>query len=278
LVAKTLLRGLDLIEVTGLHGPFTITELARRTGVDVSIVSRTVSSLEREGWLIRRQGKVQVGPRCALLAHVSPASQAIRAAEPLVAAIAGAAQIATIASGLVGHDVMVLAAADANHPPPAIGIPSRVPVHAMAAGRAIASLLDTDELDQVLPAEPYPGAETIIDALDTASAIPSILASFSEPADGRPPLPRTRPELEANLRRIRAEGFARDNGEIHPGMRCIAIPWAAAGGLPAAFACIGSRDDMLIRGPLIETCLRAAIEPGAGPSDVIRAASFDPRA
>jgi DNA-binding IclR family transcriptional regulator len=239
----------------------------------VSIVSRTVSSLEPDGWLIRRQGKIQVGPRCALLAQVSPASEVIRAAEPLVAAIAGATQTATVASGLVGRDVMVLAGADANRPAPASGIPSRVPVHVMAAGRAIASLLDTGELDRVLPPEPYPGAETVIGTLDAASAFPALISDFLEPAAGRPPLPRTRPELEASLRRIRAEGFAHDVGEMHPGVRCIAIPWAAASGLPAAIACVGKRDDMLSRGPLIETCLRAAIQPGAGAADVIRAAS-----
>ena len=143
--------------MVGLHGPLTITELARRTGIDTSIVSRTVSSLEPDGWLVRQQGKIQPGPRCALLAKVSPASHAIRAAEPLVSAIAAAVQVPTIASSLVGHDVMVLAAADANRPPPTGGISSRVPVHVMASGRAIASLLDADQLSKVLPSEPYPG-------------------------------------------------------------------------------------------------------------------------
>jgi DNA-binding IclR family transcriptional regulator len=274
MVAKTLLRGLDLIEVVGLNGPLTVTELARRTGIEVSIVSRTISSLEPEGWLVRRQGKIQAGPRCALLAQVSPASQTIRAAEPLVGAIAGATQIATIASGLIGRHVMVLAAAGANRPAPATGISSRVPVHVMAAGRAIASLLDSDQLTRVLPPEPYPGAETVIDALDAASTIPSMLADFQKPAASTPATPRTRRELDASLRRIRTDGFARDNGEIHPGVHCIAIPWTAPSGLPSAITCIGSRDDVLARKAIVETCLRAATQPGAAAPDVIRAASL----
>jgi DNA-binding IclR family transcriptional regulator len=262
-----------LIEVVGLHGPLTITELSRRTGIDVSIVSRTVSSLEPDGWLIRRQGKIQAGPRCALLAQVSPANLAIRAAEPLVVAVAGATQIATIASGLVGHDVMVLASADANRSAPTVGIASRVPVHVMAAGRAIASLLEADELTRVLPPEPYPGAEAVMDQLDSASPIPAMLPDVGEPTAGKPAIPRTRSELEASLRQIRTAGFARDEGEIHASVRCIAIPWAAPGGLPSAIACIGTRDEVLARAALIETCLRAAAQPGAGAADVIRAAS-----
>ena len=272
-VAKTLLRGLDLIEVVGLHGPLTVTELARRTGIDVSIVSRTVSSLEPDGWLVRQHGKIQPGPRCALLAQLSPASQAIRIAEPLVAAIAGATQVATIASGLVGRDVMVLASADANRPAATVGIMSRVPVHVMAAGRAIATLLDPAVLSRVLPPEPYPGAESVIDDLDAASSLPSMLAAFQAPAVDKRSLPANRAELDAVLRRIRTDGFSRDDGEIHPGVHCIAVPWAAPGGIPSAIACIGSRDDVITRTAVIETCLRAASQPGTGPADVIRAAS-----
>jgi DNA-binding IclR family transcriptional regulator len=272
MVAKTLLRGLDLIEVVGLHGPLTITELARRTEIDTSIVSRTVSSLEPDGWLVRQHGKIQPGPRCALLAQVSPASHAIRAAEPLVSAIAGVVQVATIASSLVGHDVMVLAAADANRPAPSAGISSRVPVHVMAAGRAIASLLDTDQLTKVLPSEPYPGVETVIDALDTRSTIPAMLARLEAPGRRPPAPPRTRGELDAMIRRIQEDGFSRDEGEINPGVRCIAIPWPAAG-LPSAIACIGSRDDIVNRTSLIETCLRCAVQPGATARDVIQAAA-----
>jgi len=112
-----------------------------------------------------------------------------------------------------------------------------------------------------------------MDSLDPASPLPAMLSDFQEPTSGRPAIPRTRDELEAILRRIRSEGFARDDGEIHASVRCIAIPWAAPGGLPSAIACIGSRDEVLSRAALIETCLRAAAQPGAGATDVIRAAS-----
>src|SRR5580698_4536574 len=89
-MSKTLLRGLDLIELVGLDGPMTISEIARRTGIDVSIVSRTVAACEPDGWLSRADGRIAAGPRCALLGLASPATHAIRAAEPLVRAISAA--------------------------------------------------------------------------------------------------------------------------------------------------------------------------------------------
>jgi DNA-binding IclR family transcriptional regulator len=70
-MSKTLLRGLGLIEQVGLHGPLTVTELARRSGIDVTIVSRTVKACEHEGWLARVDGKVGVGPRSALVGLAS---------------------------------------------------------------------------------------------------------------------------------------------------------------------------------------------------------------
>ena len=42
-----------LIEELGLYGPMTISDLSRRSGVHVSIVSRTVAMLEPEGWIVR---------------------------------------------------------------------------------------------------------------------------------------------------------------------------------------------------------------------------------
>ena len=108
-MSKTLLRGLGLIEVVDLQGPLTISEIARHTGIELSTVSRTVAACEPDGWLVRVDGRIATGPRCALLGLTSPATRAIRAAEPLVRAITAAVGVTTTASTLAGRDVMVLA-------------------------------------------------------------------------------------------------------------------------------------------------------------------------
>src|ERR1700722_1906584 len=105
-MSKTLLRGLELIEEGSLHGPLTVTELARRTGVNVTITSRAVTACERQGWLTKIDGKIPVGPRSALIGLASPINHTVRQAEPIVRAISAICDAATAATGLVGSDVM----------------------------------------------------------------------------------------------------------------------------------------------------------------------------
>ena len=102
-MSKTLLRGLELIEVVGAHGSMTVTEIAREMGLEPSIVSRTVAACETDGWLIRVNGKVAVGPRSALLGLTSPTTDAIHRADPLIRALAGVLGVTATAGALIGR-------------------------------------------------------------------------------------------------------------------------------------------------------------------------------
>jgi IclR family transcriptional regulator, acetate operon repressor len=272
-VSKTLMRGLELIDEVGRHGPLTITELARRTGIHITIVSRTVRACEPAGWLMRVDGKIVTGPRCALLGLTSPVSETIREAEPLVGANAGVTGLSSAAAGLVGSDLMTLSTSGGEDlAGVADGLLSRLPVHVLAAGRAVAAQLPAERLDEVLPTEPYPGLRELLDSLPGSASLPTYLAGLGAGEGPGGNLPRTRKELDAQLESVRATGFARDHGETHPGVHCVAIPWPVAG-LPAALACIGGRDAVEQAGPLIEACLRAAARPGAEARDVVEAAA-----
>jgi DNA-binding IclR family transcriptional regulator len=266
-MAKTLVRGLELIEEVGLYGPMTISDLARRSGVHVSIVSRTVTALEPEGWLIRDDGKIAAGPRCALLGLISPAGQTVRRAEALVRAMAAVTGVATAASGLIGRDVMILAASSAAGSELPEGFSSRVPVYVMAAGRAIAAGLPAERLEEILPAGEFPDATEILESLAGSAPVPDFLASAGPGGEEGGAFPRTRPALEAEIATIRETGFARDHGELHPAIHCIAAPWPTPE-LPAALACIGIREEIAANRDTIEACLRAAIRPGAGAQDI----------
>jgi DNA-binding IclR family transcriptional regulator len=275
-MSKTLLRGLELIEEVSLHGPLTVTELARRTGIHVTITSRTVAACERQGWLSKVDGKISVGPRSALIGLASPVSQTVRHVEPIVRAISGICSAATAATGLVGDDVMVLAAAGSAESDLPTGMASRAPVHVMAAGRAIAAQLSTEQLDAVLPSEPFPGAGQVIESLAGSAPMRAYLASHETNAPPADAVPRTRSALNAQLDAIRAEGFARDHGELHPAVHCIAVPWPSLA-VPASLACFASREVIEANRSLIESCLVAATKPGAGAQDVIRAAAGSTR-
>lgn len=271
---KTLMRGLELIEEIGRHGPLTVTELSRRTGVHITIVSRTVSACEPEGWLTRVDGKITTGPRCALLGLTSPVTATIREAEPLVATISGLAGLPATASALVGRDLMTLTSAGSEE---LAGIPdgllSRAPIHVMAAGRAVAAQLPAEQLDAILPPEPYPSAAEVVDSLTASAPLPTYLAGFEpEPEAGEGALPRSRAELDAKLTLVRETGFARDHGELHPRIHCVASPWPGVG-LPAALGYFGLREEIEEKAALIEVCLRAATKPGAGPREIVEAAA-----
>jgi DNA-binding IclR family transcriptional regulator len=266
-MSKTLVRGLELIEEVGLYGPMTMSDLARRSDVHVSIVSRTVTALEPEGWLIRVDGKVAAGPRCALLGLISPAGRTIRRAESLVRATAAVTGVSTAASGLIGRDVMILASSSAAGSELPEGFSSRVPVYVMAAGRAIAAGLPAERLDAILPAGEFPDMAQVLESLAGSAPLPDFLASAGPGKGGGPPAPVTREALEAEIATIRETGFARDEGELHPAIHCIAAPWPTSE-LPASLACIGSREEIAGARTAIEECLGAATQPGAGAQDI----------
>jgi DNA-binding IclR family transcriptional regulator len=271
-MSKTLVRGLELIEELGLYGPMTISDLSRRSGVHVSIVSRTVSMLEPEGWMVRVDGKIAAGPRCALLGLISPAGKTVRRAESLVRALAAVTGVATAASGLIGLDVMILAASSGAGTDLPDGFSSRVPVYVMAAGRAIAAELSDDTLDTILPAGEFPDAAQVLESLAGSAPLPDFLASAGPDEETSGAIPLSRADLDAEIETIRETGFARDQGELHPAIHCIAAPWPTPE-LPASLACIGSREEIAGGRETIEACLRAATKPGAGAQDIFDVAA-----
>jgi DNA-binding IclR family transcriptional regulator len=268
-MSKTLMRGLTLLETIDLRGPMTVMELARDSGLDKSIVSRTVTALERDGWVARHGGKVEVGPRAALLGHTSQASRAVRRAEPLVHAIAGVTGLLTQAYGLIGTHAVVLASAGGRGVNAQAGLGSEVPLYVTAAGKTIAAQLEPGDLARRLPAEPFPDPTPQIRSLTGYPPVAdSVLGNPEESLEPSAELAADRAQLERQLRELRQEGFARDNGELHPQVGCLAIAWPQPG-LPAALAAMGPRSEVDGGETLIRTALRTAAAVGAEPDDIV---------
>lgn len=275
-MSSTFLRGLALLEIVDRHGPLTITELAKRTGVDKATVSRLVASCLVDGWVMKTPRGVTLGPRTALLGRWGFGSDVIRAAEPLVHAVAGTTGLLTHAYGLVGSSVVLLASADGREEPstPAPGDSVGGIVNVTAAGRAIAAQLSPRDLDGVLPAEPYPsGAEFIESMKNVLTAAPGFSRRFGggdrSASEG---IPTTRKQLDRQLEEIRRVGVVFDRGDVHPSMACIAVPWRHPT-LPAAIACLGLPSDVADNEAVALRCLIAAVQPAATPRDVIMAAA-----
>jgi DNA-binding IclR family transcriptional regulator len=272
-VSKTLLNRLAMFETLDACGPLTIVELARRSGLDATVVSRTVAACEPDGWLIRVDGRIALGPRCTLLGHSGPTADVIDRAAHLVHAVAGVTGLVTHAYGLVGTHAVLIAAAAGRSPGAPVGLGVKAPLYATAGGRAIAVQLRPERLDALLPAEPFPDADALIAAMSG-----TVADVFFSPADAdllpraQPGLARTRGELAVQLDAIRAERFAFDAGAFDPALHCIATPWPQPA-LPASLVCLGPAALITAGEQSIKRVLTAAAQPGAGPQDVIAASA-----
>jgi DNA-binding IclR family transcriptional regulator len=270
-MSKTFMRGLTLLETIDLHGPITITELARRSGVEKSIVSRTITACEIDGWVVRSAGKVALGPRAALLGRSSAAEAAVRHAEPLVQALAGVTGLLAQAYALVGARAVLIASAGASIP---VGLGTGLPLFATAAGKVIAAQLTDSELDRRLPPEPFPDATAEVAGLAGFEPLSSaLLAPPKESSSAPSKAARDRRQLAKQLEVIRRDGLATDAGEIDPSLGCIAVPWPGQPGMPAALACMGSPASLATGEVLVKAVLTAAASPAATREEIVASAA-----
>jgi IclR family transcriptional regulator, acetate operon repressor len=267
-LSKTLLSRLAMFEVLDTAGPLTISELAHRSGLDTAVVSRTVAACERDGWLIRSDGRVAIGPRATLLGHSGPFAEVIARAALLVHAVAGVTGMLTQAYSLVGSSAVLIAAAPGRGPTIPAGLAARAPLHATAAGLTIAAQLSPHQLDVLLPAEPYPDAAAVIATMAGTVAEPIFTPVPRGAGPAAPQLPRRRADLLARLDTVKQAGLADDSGALDPGIACIAVPWPQPG-FPSSLACLGPRDAILAGAPLIREALTLAAQPGSTPQQII---------
>jgi DNA-binding IclR family transcriptional regulator len=268
-MSSTFLRGLGLLEIIDRHGPMTVTELARTSDVDKATISRVVSACVANGWVVRQDRKIALGPRCALLGRHGSGSDVIEAGEALVQALFGATGLLSQAYGLVGGQVVLLASATGQ----AAGFPSGEPLmhllHATATGKAIAAQLDAAELDALLPSDPLPGAADLAANLSNTDAGASLRRHLPTGSTTRSSaVATTRREFDEQLAQVRDSGVAFDRGDVFPTVACIAVPWPRPN-LPAALACLGTPAQIAARDELTLRCLRTAARPASIPRDVL---------
>jgi DNA-binding IclR family transcriptional regulator len=266
-------RGLELLETLDVHGSLTVTEIARLTGHDKSWVSRIVAACEPDGWIVREHGRVALGPRSALLARGSAAGELIRRAQPLVEALAGVTGLTAQAYALVGRHATVLAAAGGGPPLSSLGVGMSTSLVATAAGQVIAAQLEPATLERLLPPDPFP--DPLVELLENPgyrAFAAGRLAPLREVTSAASAVPRDREELYAVLADVSERGVAIDNGDLHPQIGCIAVPWPDSDDV-AALTCMGSPAEMTSAAGLARTVLEAAAAPAAMREDVVAAAA-----
>jgi DNA-binding IclR family transcriptional regulator len=95
-----------------------------------------------------------------------------------------------------------------------------------------------------------------------------VLSAPEEPLATTVAVATRRNQLDAQLDEVRRDGLARDDGELHPQMGCIAVPWPQPG-LPGALACMGSPSEVSAAEAVITTALSTAAADGSQPQDVV---------
>ncbi len=230
--------------------------------------------------MVRVNNRVMIGPRATLLGRTGPFADVIATAAPLVHAVAGVTGLTTHAYGLVGADTVAFSGATGRASGQLAvaspGLAWKAPLHATAAGRAIAAQLDFDQLDGLLPPDPFPDAAAVI-ARTRGTTAEYFFESAFDHAVAPTRLARNRAELILQLGHVRKQGLAVDTGSLDPRIYCIAVPWPQST-IPGALACIGPAEAIVAGRELIVRVLSFAARPGATPQTVLAAAGQPLRA
>jgi DNA-binding IclR family transcriptional regulator len=239
-------RGLALVEAVGRQ-PATVSELARRLDLDKAVVSRLISDAESEGWLVRRDGIVDLGPRSAALGRLSEARGFERLASELTHALAGVTGLDAMVLQFAGGRGHVLAFAPGTDSLVDAAEADPFPLFTTAAGLTLAAQLDDAEIDERLRAPLI--ARTVRTDVDATS-------------------------IRARLKAIQGGALAREDREYDAGAGCIAAPWHHAHATaPTSISVIGPADRVDDAEVLIRRVVAAAISTGATRATVVAAAA-----
>ncbi|MDO9410401.1 IclR family transcriptional regulator [Patulibacter sp.] len=241
-MSQALQRGLAILETLDDRS-VGVRELARRLGIDKGALSRTLALLAREGWAVRDAGGYRLGPR----AHALGATGGSREA------VARAARIAHVVSGLTGASVFVmqlagvrpLLAATTPGPdaPSADGWDPPTALWATAGGIALLAQLPPDEVDPFVAEDPWP--------------------RFSAASPEGPD------EVRDLVAAVRSGAAAREVAWSHPAAACIAVPWPSLEpGVPSVVALTGNAPLVTANDAALEDLLRRVVRPGTTPEEL----------
>ncbi|MFI0374454.1 IclR family transcriptional regulator C-terminal domain-containing protein [Actinomadura sp. 1N219] len=198
---EALARGLDVIRCFGSHRvPMSLTEIAAATGLARPTARRIVLTLEHLGYARSTPEGVVLTPRVLELGVAYTLSTGLwEVALPhLRDLVERTGQAASVAE-LDGSDIIYIARVEVPKVVAVnVKVGMRLPAASTALGKVLLASLDPDALHTALRAE-------------TRSPI-------------KPHRPKPIDETEAELREVRARGWASTDGEVAPGIRSVAAP------------------------------------------------------
>lgn len=211
-------NGLAVLELLAREPELGVSDLARRTGLGKSTIHRVLVTLAGRDFVVRNPetGKYSLGVRLlelgtVALGRMAIGEKAVRYLRELVAEHNETANVGVLdgTSVLYLHRVETTEVLRAD-----LRVGTRVPLHCSALGKAILSQLPEERL--------LPLVERIPLTRYTATTISD------------------RAALLAHLAETRERGYAVDDEEYAPGIRCVAAPvWDHTGGVAGAISLAG---------------------------------------
>ena len=202
---------LDVLEMLDRHGPATLAQLARETGIAKSTLHRVCSMMFERGWVARdpRSGYLELGPRVAWLAQTAPVSPLTAAFQDVGRRLVARHNETTCLTILDGRETVFIAKEETTHQVRLVTtVGSGLPAFAGASGRVLLADRSEDEVAAL-----YAGCDLVtptgrrLDGLDKLFEI---------------------------LRTARRRGYAENLDETALGLHCLAAPVGPPGRVVAA--------------------------------------------
>jgi IclR family acetate operon transcriptional repressor len=192
-------RALYLLEtIAEAGGEATLTDLAARTGLNISTCHHLLATLIKRGFAAKVQGRrlYALGPRILYLSHACLQVDLPRRAQPYLEMINRITGETVHLAGLQGDAVVTLAVREARHPVRVnTGKIGKLEApHATAVGKAMLAWLPEDEIRRI-----------VADGMKRFTE--NTITEF--------------PDLIEALRIVRRTGYALDREEFLPGVICI---------------------------------------------------------
>ena len=228
---------LDVLDALDRHGPVTLAQLSRETGVAKSTLHRVCSTMGERGWIARdsASGNIELGPRVAWLARANPASALTAGFYEAARGIVERHNETICLTVLDGCESVFVAKQETTHPVRLVtAVGSRLPAFASASGRAMLADLPEREVRAM-----YKGSELVT------------------PTGRRL---RGLSELITILRETRRRGYAENVDETALGLHCLAVPVGPPGRVAGAITlCVPSgRMDAVRRREMLPDLIAAA--------------------
>ena len=198
---EALARGLDVIACFGRDRPqMSLSDVAQATGLARPTARRLLLTLEELGYVRTHEGQFSLTPRVLALGTAYASALGLwEIARPRLESLVARTGESSSMAQLDGSDIVYVA---------------RVSVPKIIALRV--------EVGTRFPAQPTSQGKVLLAALDPA-ALDAVLAQPSR-SGLRGHLVRPRDELEVELARVRARGWALADEELAPGVRSVAVP------------------------------------------------------